>query len=153
MPTSSALFSKLPELNTNLAYVSQVEPEAPASSALLSHLPNLDANLAYVARTKEQFLPDVRKRRLQRVRDMLKKFNCAAGIFHDPCHVRYACDASNMTIWHKRNQIRYLLIPQEGPVTLFESFFVDAKGIEPLIGETIDQWEPNIATTYCSTGP
>lgn len=151
--TNSAFFSKLPELHANPAYVAQPTQFAPTSSSSFQNLPNLDANLAYVACVKEQFLPDVRKRRLQRVRDMLKKFNCAAGIFHDPCHVRYACDASNMTIWHKRNQIRYLLIPQEGPVTLFESFFVDAKGIEPLVGETIDHWEPNIVTTYCSTGP
>jgi len=84
---------------------------------------------------------------------MLKQFDCAAIVLHDPCHVRYACDASNMTIWHMRNQIRYLLVPQEGEVVLFESLFVDRAGVEQLIGETIDRWEPNFSTSYSSVGP
>lgn len=88
-----------------------------------------------------EFLPAVRKLRQQRVRDMLKKYNCAAGIFYDPCHIRYACDASNMTIWHLRNHVRYLLVSaiDSDPTILFESSFVNAKGIEALLGETIDQ--------------
>mgnify|MGYP003314541190 CR=1 FL=1 len=65
-------------------------------------------NVEYVTKT---FLPEVRKLRLQNLRNYLKKFSCSAGLFHDPCHIRYACDASNMTIWHKRNQVRYLLVP------------------------------------------
>lgn len=119
-----------------------------------SHLPNLAANLAHVERVKEQFLPQVQKARLQNLRKWLVHFDCAAGIFHDPCHIRYATDSSNMTIWHKRNQIRYLMVPasESDPVTIWESMFVDRKGLEQLVGHTIDKWVPNIATNYCSVG-
>jgi len=130
------------------------QPQPANNNLYFKELPNLNLNQDYVKRVTNEFLPSVRKLRLQRVRDMLKKYNCAAGIFYDPCHIRYACDASNMTIWHMRNNIRYLLVSanESDPTVLFESLFVDAKGIEPLIGETIDHWEPNISTTYCSQG-
>jgi len=126
-------------------------------------------------------LPAVQLARLRNLQQHLRSFGCAAGLFHDPCHVRYACDASNMTIWHKRNQIRYLMVPAAaglaeeqstsrtdgqgadgdndrpeqdnlGPVTLWESLFVDAKGLENLIGHTIDVWVPNVPTTCCAIG-
>merc|ERR1719285_188326 len=29
---------------------------------------------------------------------------------------------------------------------------VNAKGLEPLLGDTIDRWEPNVPTSYCSQG-
>jgi len=107
----------------------------------LKELPNLGSNLEYVKQVTTDFLPSVRKLRLQRVRDMLKKYNCAAGIFYDPCNIRYACDASNMTIWHLRNPVRYLLVSaiDSDPTILFESSFVNAEGIEALLGETLDR--------------
>ena len=116
-------------------------PFPPAAAAavplppLLAHLPHAAENIEYVRRVTEQFLPQVQKARLARLREMLIKHNCAAGLFHDPCHVRYATDASNMTIWHKRNQIRYLMVPANDcdPVTLWESMFVDRAGMEKLM--------------------
>ena len=115
---------------------------------------NLEKNLKHIEHVKKTFLPQVRKLRLQNLRKYLMKYNCSAGLFHDPCHIRYACDASNMTIWHKRNQVRYLLVPatENDPVILFESLFIDKDGVEPLLGETINKLEPNIITTYSSTG-
>eukprot|EP00747_Dinoflagellata_sp_TGD_P106659 gnl/TRDRNA2_/TRDRNA2_169914_c2_seq2.p1 gnl/TRDRNA2_/TRDRNA2_169914_c2~~gnl/TRDRNA2_/TRDRNA2_169914_c2_seq2.p1 ORF type:complete len:429 (+),score=65.15 gnl/TRDRNA2_/TRDRNA2_169914_c2_seq2:35-1288(+) len=107
-----------------------------------------------VAQVTQEFLPGVQKARLARLREMLVKHNCAAGLFHDPCHVRYATDASNMTIWHKRNQIRYLMVPASDadPVTLWESMFVDVSGMKKLMGHTIDKWVPNIPINICSVG-
>jgi len=38
------------------------------------------------------------------------------------------------------------------PVTIFESIFVDRPGMEPLIGETIHKWVPNVPINICSVG-
>ena len=83
---------------------------------------NLAEDLKNVEHVTKTYLPQVRKLRLQNLRNYLAKHKCSAGLFHDPCHIRYACDASNMTIWHKRNQVRYLLVPanEADPVILFE---------------------------------
>ena len=37
-------------------------------------------------------------------------------------------------------------------VTIWESMFVDRAGMEPLIGETIHKWVPNIPINICSVG-
>lgn len=120
----------------------------------ISHLPKAAENICLVSHVTEKYLKEVQKARLARLREWVAKFDYAAVLLHDPCHVRYATDASNMTIWHKRNQIRYLMVPasESDPVTLWESMFVDRAGMEPLIGHTIDKWLPNIPVNMASVG-
>ena len=58
-------------------------------------------------------LPDpdaVRRYRLQRVRDRLRDLDYAGIILYDPVHIRYACDATNMTLWSAHNPCRYLWV-------------------------------------------
>ena len=38
---------------------------------------------------------------------------------------------------------------ESDPVTIWESMFVDRDGMNPLIGETIHKWVPNIPVNIC----
>ena len=65
-------------------------------------------------------LDEVRRYRLARVREALAARGLAGIILYDPVNIRYATDASNMQVWCAHNEARYLCVPTEGPVTLFE---------------------------------
>ena len=65
-------------------------------------------------------LDEVRRYRLGRVREALAARGLAGIILYDPVNIRYATDASNMQVWCAHNEARYLYVPTEGPVTLFE---------------------------------
>ena len=65
-------------------------------------------------------LDEVRRYRLGRVREALAARDLAGIILYDPVNIRYATDASNMQVWCAHNEARYLYVPTEGPVTLFE---------------------------------
>ena len=65
-------------------------------------------------------LDEVRRYRLARVRGALAARGLAGIILYDPVNIRYATDASNMQVWCAHNEARYLYVPTEGPVTLFE---------------------------------
>ena len=65
-------------------------------------------------------LDAVRLYRLGRVRAALAERDLAGVILYDPVNVRYAVDATNMQVWCAHNEARYLYVPTEGPVRLFE---------------------------------
>ncbi len=65
-------------------------------------------------------LPTIRSFRLERVREMLRKFDYAGIVLYDPLNMRYACDSSNMQVWCLHNSVRYCFVTAEGPVILFE---------------------------------
>ena len=91
-------------------------------------------------------LPDldvVRRYRLQRVRDRLRDLDYAGIILYDPVHVRYACDATNMTLWSAHNPCRYLWVGADGPTVLFDfSETAFLAGHNPLVDEVrpATQW-------------
>lgn len=91
-------------------------------------------------------LPDpdaVRRYRLQRVRDRLRDLDYAGIILYDPVHIRYACDATNMTLWSAHNPCRYLWVGSEGPMVLFDfSETAFLAGHNPLVDEVrpATQW-------------
>ena len=91
-------------------------------------------------------LPDpdvVRRYRLQRVRDRLRDLDYAGIILYDPVHIRYACDATNMTLWSAHNPCRYLWVGAEGPMILFDfSETAFLAGHNPLLDEVrpATQW-------------
>ena len=62
----------------------------------------------------------VRMYRLSRVRAELQQRDLCGIILYDQLNTRYACDATNMQIWCSHNEARYLYVPTEGPVVLFE---------------------------------
>ena len=64
--------------------------------------------------------PLIRKYRLERVREMLRKFDYGGIVLFDPLNVRYATDSTNMQLWVTHNAARYVFVPTEGPVIMFD---------------------------------
>ena len=65
-------------------------------------------------------LDKVRLYRLNRVRAELQRRDLSGIILYDQLNIRYACDATNMQVWCSHNEARYLYVPAEGPVVLFD---------------------------------
>lgn len=65
-------------------------------------------------------LDEVRLYRLDRVRQALAERDLAGIILYDQLNTRYATDSSNMQIWCLHNESRYVYVPAEGPVVLFD---------------------------------
>ena len=95
-------------------------------------------------------LDSVRRYRLGRVRQALAKRDLAGIVLYDPVNVRYAVDATNMQIWCTHNEARYLYVPTEGPVRLFEFGGTDLL-TAGLPG--IDEVRPTIPFMYIAAGP
>src|SRR3546814_8485372 len=58
--------------------------------------------------------------RLGRLRQELKARDYAGALLYDPINIRYACDVRNMQVWCLHNAARYVFVPTEGPVVLFD---------------------------------
>ena len=95
-------------------------------------------------------LPRLRLGRLARLRAELRKNDLAACILVDPVNIRYATGARNMQVFHLRNPARYLFVPAEGPVILFEfpGCHHLAQGLE-----TIDEVRPATTVSFVAAGP
>jgi Xaa-Pro aminopeptidase len=65
-------------------------------------------------------LDAVRLYRLGRVREELKRRDYAGIVLFDQLNTRYATDVTNMQIWCSHNENRYVFVPAEGPVVVFE---------------------------------
>jgi Xaa-Pro aminopeptidase len=58
--------------------------------------------------------------RLARLRTVLGQHGLGAAIFFDAINIRYACGVRNMQVNTSRNPGRYVFVPVDGPVVLFE---------------------------------
>jgi len=68
-------------------------------------------------------LPDlsaIRRYRLERVRQELRRMDYAGIVLFDPLNIRYATDSTNMQLWITHNASRYALVLTDGPVILFD---------------------------------
>ncbi len=65
-------------------------------------------------------LDKVRLYRLGRIRDQLKKKDCAGALLFDQVNTRYATDSTNMQIWCSHYETRCVFIAADGPVVLFD---------------------------------
>ena len=65
-------------------------------------------------------LGTIRRYRLERIRQLLRRFDYAGIVVYDPINIRYATDSTNMQVWILHNANRYAYIPTEGPVILFD---------------------------------
>ncbi len=94
-------------------------------------------------------LEEVRRYRLGRIRLALAERDLAGIILYDQVNTRYAVDATNMQIWCTHNEVRYVYVPAEGPVVLFEY-----GGKDLLCSEipTIDEVRPPIPFLYFGAG-
>ncbi|TGG93329.1 aminopeptidase P family protein [Natronospirillum operosum] len=62
----------------------------------------------------------LRAGRLARLRAMMREQDYAAVVLFDPFNQRYATGSRNMFGYFLRNSTRYIYVPQDGPVILFE---------------------------------
>jgi len=92
----------------------------------------------------------LRAYRLARLRSEMAKRGIAACLLFDPVNVRYASGARNMQVFHLRNPSRYLFVPLEGPVILFE--FAGCMHLADGI-ETIAEVRPAITASFVAAGP
>ncbi len=92
----------------------------------------------------------VRRYRQDRVRTEMAKRDIAACMLFDPVNIRYASGARNMQVFSQRNPARYLLLPAEGPVILFE--FTGCMHLADGL-ETIDAVRPAITASFVAAGP
>lgn len=91
--------------------------------------------------------------RLARLRAQVAAADCDAGVFYDPINIRYATGTSNMQVYALHNACRYVFVPVEGPVVLF-----DFKGCghlsagHPAVDEVRDgtSWYHFVAGTRCA---
>jgi Xaa-Pro dipeptidase len=90
-------------------------------------------------------LAKMRRYRLTRARDQLRKHGCDAGVFFDPVNIRYATGSRNMQIYSQHAPDRYLFIPVEGPVVLFDSYALRS-GTYPT--DIVDELRPASAWHY-----
>ena len=65
-------------------------------------------------------LPHIRRYRLEEVRKQLRKFDYAGIVLFDPLNIRYATDSTNMQLWVTHNAARYVFVPTDGPVVMFD---------------------------------
>ncbi len=65
-------------------------------------------------------LDAVRLYRLRRVREALARHDYAGIVLFDQLNTRYATDVTCMQLWCLHNEHRYVFVPAEGPVVVFE---------------------------------
>jgi Xaa-Pro aminopeptidase len=94
-------------------------------------------------------LAEMRRYRLARVREQLRRANCDAALLHDPLNIRYATDTTNMSLWTMHNAVRYAYIATDGPVIVFE--FSDAEFLSAH-SDVVDEIRPGTSLHPFYTG-
>ena len=82
----------------------------------------------------------LRQERLAKVRAWLKASDYGGVILFDPYNQRYATGTRNMFGYFLRNSTRYIFIPAEGPITLFD--YPQSYHVSTSL-ETIDEARPS----------
>ena len=88
--------------------------------------------------------------RRDRLRARMVDHGVDACLLFDPVNVRYATGARNMQVFHQRNPSRYLFLPVQGPVVLFE--FTGAHHLAAGLS-TIDEVRPATTASFVAAGP
>ncbi len=92
--------------------------------------------------------------RLAKLRAQLVRLDYAAALLSDPINIRYATGSRNMTVWTMHAPGRYVFVPADGPVVLFEygtPTQMEAQGVFDL--PTIDEVRPAMSWFYFLAGP
>jgi len=94
-------------------------------------------------------LAAVRRYRLDRVRQEMARYGVDACLLFDSVNMRYATGSRNMQVFSSRNPARYLFVPLDGPVILYEF-----TGCEHLADglETIDEVRTAITASFVAAG-
>jgi len=88
--------------------------------------------------------------RLARLRQAIVEADCGAAVFVDSANIRYATGTSNMQVYAGHNPCRYVFVPAEGPVVLFEfSNCAHLSASHPVV----DEVRPAISWYHFVSGP
>ena len=88
--------------------------------------------------------------RLARVREQLVRLDYGAAVLSDPMNIRYATGSRNMAVWTLHGPGRYVFVPVDGPVVMFEF----ASSQHNLAGlTTIDEVRNSTSWFYFMAGP
>ncbi len=102
------------------------------------------------ARTKLIDTKSLNIARLARVREQLIKADYDAALLSDPLNIRYATGTRNMQIWTMHAPGRYVFIPVDGPVVLFE--FETSMHLSEGF-DTLDEVRSSTSPFYFLAGP
>ncbi len=94
-------------------------------------------------------MPAMRRYRLARVQEQLKKHGIPAIYLYDPLNIRYATGVRNMQAWTHHVRSRSCFVPAEGKATLFEYAGSEHLG-ERL--DTVAEVRPAVARHFPPTG-
>jgi len=82
-------------------------------------------------------LPKMRKQRLDRLVEAIKKRDLAGVLLFDPLNIRFATDTSNMQLWNTHNPFRACFVSADGYVVVWDYKAIDLlTAFNPLINET-----------------
>ena len=92
----------------------------------------------------------LRADRLARVRAQLVEHDYGAAVLSDPINIRYATGSRNMPVWTTHAPGRYVFVPVDGPVVLFE--FGQCKHLDDGL-DTVDEVRTSTPWFYFMAGP
>lgn len=88
--------------------------------------------------------------RLARVRAQLVAHDYGAAVLSDPMNIRYATGSRNMPVWTLHAPGRYVFVPVEGPVVLFE--YGTCRHLSDHL-DTVDELRTSVPWFYFMAGP
>ena len=88
--------------------------------------------------------------RLARVRAELVAHDYGAALLSDPINIRYATGSRNMAVWTMHAPGRYVFVPADGPVVLFE--YGASRHLSAGL-ETVDELRVGVPWFYFMAGP
>ena len=92
----------------------------------------------------------LRADRLARVRAELVRHDYGAALLSDPINIRYATGSRNMPVWTLHAPGRYVFVPVDGPVVLFE--YAASRHLSEGL-ETVDELRTSTPWFYFLAGP
>ena len=94
-------------------------------------------------------MPALRRYRLARVRAQLVARDYGACLLYNPINIRYATGTRNMQVYSLHASERYVFVPAEGPVVLFDGYYAS----NPIdASETVDERRPAISCYFETKG-
>ena len=88
--------------------------------------------------------------RLGRVRAELVRHDYGAALLSDPMNIRYATGSRNMPVWTMHAPGRYVFVPVDGPVVLFE--YGQCRHLSEGF-DTVDELRTSVPWFYFMAGP
>ncbi len=91
----------------------------------------------------------LRRYRLGRVRAQLAARDYGACLLYNPMNIRYATGTRNMQVYGLHASERYVFVPAEGPLVLFDGYYFN----NPIdASETVDERRPAISCYFETKG-